>query len=114
MERPPICQCRATSEIMFGVDDYARGHLSPGRVYLDEWAAEYICPTTGTRWLRDQPHGELHGGGPPRLRTADRVAADLNNELSVVEFLFPEDDEAVRAAEALAGQLAIKYGTPGR
>lgn len=32
------------------------------------WEIEYEDPVSGERWLLDYPHGEMHGGGPPRLR----------------------------------------------
>jgi hypothetical protein len=111
MERPPVCQCRVTPEIVFGVDDYARHHLEAGRTYLDGWAAEYVCRATGIRWLLDHPRGELQGGGPARLRTAASVAAALNNDLRLVEFLFPEDERAREVSEDLSVQLATKYET---
>jgi len=47
--------------------DYAQEHLKKLSVN-EKWQVLYECPETGIHWLEDYPHGELHGGGPPRLR----------------------------------------------
>ena len=38
------------------------------RVDSVAWETHYINDVTGEEWIKDYPHGELHGGGPPRLR----------------------------------------------
>ncbi len=48
--------------------EFARKHLKEIKSNPDTWETEYICEDTGERWLMDYPHGECHGGGPPRLR----------------------------------------------
>ena len=40
----------------------------------ETWEAEYMDPSTGTRWIMDFPHAEYHGGGPPRLRKVASAA----------------------------------------
>jgi hypothetical protein len=64
------CECAVTPSELNGVqaDDFSRGHLSEDWVNVVQWTAGFTCPETGQRWLRDSPHSELHGGGPPRLR----------------------------------------------
>ena len=64
-----ICICKKTTELN-GAEaiEYAQEHLNKIRVDGDSWQIEYECPDTHIRWLMDYPHGELHGGGPPRLR----------------------------------------------
>lgn len=49
-------------------EDYAREHLQQVRVDKVNWETEYVCPVTGSVWLKDFPQSHLHGGGPPRLR----------------------------------------------
>lgn len=55
-------------------DGFAHSHLSEKWVDSTRWRVGYECPTTGRRWLRDSPRGELQGGGPPRLRQLDEEA----------------------------------------
>lgn len=40
------------------------------RISVDpvNWLVLYRDPRTGLFWLKDNPQGELHGGGPPRIR----------------------------------------------
>ena len=47
---------------------YARTHLRRVQIRADGWEVLYRCPETNAEWLQDNPHGELHGGGPVRLR----------------------------------------------
>jgi hypothetical protein len=48
--------------------DYAEAHLEEVEVDGVQWTITYRDPRDGSKWLMDYPHGELHGGGPPRLR----------------------------------------------
>ena len=50
---------------------YADEHLEKVGVDLDAWATTYRWLETGRSWLLDHPHGEMQGGGPPRLRQVD-------------------------------------------
>lgn len=63
------CICRSKKELW---DDealcYIKEHLRQIEVRKDGWEAEYVCPNTGIKWIEDYPEGELHGGGPLRLR----------------------------------------------
>jgi hypothetical protein len=59
-------------------DEYAREHLIEGAVDLVNWTVGYSCPDTGRLWLRDSPHSELHGGGPPRRRQLDAAGEPLD------------------------------------
>lgn len=45
--------------------------------------------------------GEMHGGGPYRLRTAEKVRRDLRNALASIPFAIPDDDEASQMARSL-------------
>ena len=69
------CQCSELVE-MNGrkAQDYAKEHLI--KVRVDNWEIEYKCPDTEIHWLMDYPHGELMGGGSPRLR---RFPISLNS-----------------------------------
>jgi hypothetical protein len=53
------------------VRSYAEEHLEKMSVDPVAWTTTYRCPETGRTWLLDHPHGELQGGGPPRLRQLD-------------------------------------------
>jgi hypothetical protein len=67
------CQCKDAEEIDgWEAEDYASNHLRKARV--GNWEIEYKCPDTGFHWLMDYPHGELQGGGPPRLRRLPTLA----------------------------------------
>ncbi len=74
------CKCNQIAELN-GVEaqDYAKSHLE--KVRVGNWVIEYACLETGALWLMDFPHGDWHGGGPPRLWKMDenhgRVAAQL-------------------------------------
>jgi hypothetical protein len=51
---------------------YASEHLFELEVDAVNWTVRYQCPATRRIWLCHYPHGELHGGGPPRLRQLDQ------------------------------------------
>lgn len=64
-----LCQCYDVA--LFegaAAQQYADQHLVQLRVDVDEGETTYRCAGTGHRWIMDHPHGELPGGGPPRLR----------------------------------------------
>lgn len=96
------CSCYYVSE-HFGAeaDAYVRDHLEEVRVDSEWWTIEYRCPLYSKRWLLDQPLGEMHGGGPHRLRTLEEVRADLRRSLTTVASLLPNDEEAPDAAKLL-------------
>lgn len=87
-------------------EDYIARHLEKVRTDSETWTIEYRCPLYDKRWIRDQPWGEMHGGGPYRLRTVDRVRRDLRNALATVSFAIPEDEEAARMARSLMAKAA--------
>lgn len=66
------CRCPELQELW---DEEAwafiTGHLEKEEVRADGWEVVYRCPLTGAKWLRDNPQGEYHGGGPMRLRRLD-------------------------------------------
>lgn len=66
------CRCQDLEELW---DEEARAyikeHLEKEEVRADGWEAVYRCPVTETRWLKDYPHSDRHGGGPVRLRRLD-------------------------------------------
>jgi hypothetical protein len=64
------CRCETLTQLE-GMEaySYAEEHLCKVQVLSGGWEIEYVCPDTGKRWLLDYPHGEYHGGGPPRLRS---------------------------------------------
>jgi hypothetical protein len=64
------CECSETPDELEGVEaqDFARGHLLEAWVNAIWWTTGYTCADSGHHWLMDFPHGELQGGGPPRLR----------------------------------------------
>ena len=82
-------------------ENYVANHLEKVRTDSEMWTVEYRCPLYGKRWLQDQPWGEMHGGGPYRLRTAEKVRRDLRNALASVPFAIPDDDEAIQMARSL-------------
>lgn len=66
------CMCDAVYALTGNdADRYAREHLEELGVDVVNWTVSYKCPDTERRWLRDFPHAELQGGGPPRLRQVD-------------------------------------------
>ncbi|HEX6772188.1 MAG TPA: Imm27 family immunity protein [Acidobacteriaceae bacterium] len=46
----------------------------------DGWTKLYKDPLDGRLWELSYPHGEMHGGGPPRLRVvaADEIADSID------------------------------------
>lgn len=50
---------------------YADQHLQKVKENSESWEIEYVDPETGQKWVMDFPHGEYHGGGPPRLRLVE-------------------------------------------
>ncbi len=101
------CSCYYVSEHTGSeADAYAREHLEEVRVDSGEWLVEYRCPLYGRRWLRDQPWGELHGGGPGRLRTFEKVCRDTQSALGTILALVPGDDDAAAAVSLLRSRLA--------
>ena len=52
--------------------EFAKGLRKVG-VNARTWEVEYIDDATGERWIMDYPQSELHGGGPPRLRSCRAV-----------------------------------------
>jgi hypothetical protein len=64
-------KCKCDKEIELNGQEanaYAKNHLQEVHVNGENWEIKYECPDTGSVWIMDFPHGELHGGGPPRLR----------------------------------------------
>ena len=98
----PTCSCYYL-DIHEGAeaDRYIENHLEKVRADSETWTVEYRCPDHGKRWLRDQPWGEMHGGGLHRLRTIDRVRRDLRSALSTVPFAIPDDRDAAGLARSL-------------
>ena len=45
------------------------------RVGEGNWEALYIDPGDGRLWVLTYPHGNMHGGGPPRLSVVSREVA---------------------------------------
>lgn len=84
---------------------YIAEHLEEVRVDSDRWTVEYRCPLYGKRWLSDQPWGEMHGGGPVRLRTFERVCRDVKNSLYAVHALLPAQGELDQHVQALLEAL---------
>jgi len=69
-----ICQCDTITEFNGAIaQSYAESHLRKTYVDAENWLIEYVCPLTEKRWIMDYPHGELHGGGAPRLRIVPRT-----------------------------------------
>ena len=66
------CACDSVFELDGNAAvEYAREHLDEVAIDHVDWLIHYRCSDTGRLWVRDYPHGELHGGGPPRLRQRD-------------------------------------------
>lgn len=80
-------------------------HLEEVRVDSERWTIEYLCPDYGRRWLADQPNGEMHGGGPFRLRTLDAVCRDLRLALATLPTLLPANESAQSAATTIEQAL---------
>ena len=101
------CSCYYVSEhIGPDADRYATEHLKHVRSHPFEWGLdEYQCPLYGKRWLRDEPWGTGHGGGPYRLRTFEQVCRDIRGELRKVTMLLGDDDEAAAAAAVIRSRL---------
>lgn len=104
-----MCVCRISVEKTSDALEYANAHLNEGRSFIDGWAVEYTCPTTGQRWLMDRPWSSAHGGGPPRLRTAAAVAREVRTGLALADFLL-DDEESRRATSALCDAIERRYG----
>jgi hypothetical protein len=81
------CQCK-TTHVLEGNEAaaYADEHLVEVSVDSVNWTIDYVCPLTDIAWQKDYPHGELHGGGPPRLRKVlsrnDTYTSFLNTVVS--------------------------------
>ena len=74
------CACDSLFELRGNeADQYAREHLDKITVDLVNWTVSYRCLDTGRLWLRDSPQGELHGGGPPRLRQLDAAGEPVGD-----------------------------------
>lgn len=66
--------CRCANLIQLWDEEakaYIDEHLKEVEVRAEGWEVVYRCPVTGHKWLEDYPNGELHGGGPMRLRRLD-------------------------------------------
>jgi Immunity protein 27 len=46
----------------------------------EKWTTIYRDPKTGLLWLKDSPQGNLHGGGPRRIRL---ITDDLQKMLNL-------------------------------
>lgn len=79
-------------------------HLREVAIDGERWLHVLACPRTGRQWLLDYPQGELHGGGPIRLRTFDQVCRDVTLELNAASAILTDDDLI------LADQLADALG----
>lgn len=100
------CSCYYVAEHLGpDAERYAAEHLKEVRSHPVEWLVEYQCPLYGKRWLRDEPWGTGHGGGPYRLRTFEKVCRDLRSELGTVTALLSNDAEATAAAEVIRRRL---------
>lgn len=84
---------------------YVAEHLEKVRVDSERWTVEYRCPLYGKQWLSDQPWGEMHGGGPLRLRTFERVRRGVKMSLYAVSSLLPARPEADEHVQALLDSL---------
>jgi hypothetical protein len=63
------CRCGSVTELEGArALAYADKHLREVKVDAATWEVEYVCPTSGQRWLMDYPQSGAHGGGSPRLR----------------------------------------------
>ena len=63
------CVCEDVDEIIGPeIQDYCSKHLQKVSVDGEKWEITYICPITNIQWIKDYPHSEYHGGGPPRLQ----------------------------------------------
>jgi hypothetical protein len=68
------CQCNTITELRGSMaQSCIQNHLKKVHVDAIDWITEYVCPITGRRWIKDYPHGELQGGGEPRLRIVPRT-----------------------------------------
>ena len=36
------------------------------------WRVFYLDPLTNEKWVKEHPHPEMHGGGPPILKLIER------------------------------------------
>ncbi len=50
-----------------------RKHLQ--KLAVGDWMALHWCAHSRTLWKEWYPHGERHGGGPPRLDRTDEAQA---------------------------------------
>ena len=106
VEQRSRCSCYTISEHE-GEEarKYIAEHLEEVRVDSVRWTVEYRCPLYGKRWLSDQPWGEMHGGGPVRLRTFDRVCREVKMSLYAVNALLPEHGDSDAHTQALLDAL---------
>jgi hypothetical protein len=74
-DRRMNCACASLVELTGdAAEAYVREHLERLDLDPDTWSVRFRCPDTGHLWVRDFPRGELHTGGPPRLRRIDQDA----------------------------------------
>lgn len=84
---------------------YIANHLEKVAVDAERWTVEYRCPLYGKRWLSDQPWGEMHGGGPVRLRTFERVCREVKMSLHALHALVRPEGDTDDHARALLDAL---------
>jgi Immunity protein 27 len=53
------------------IDCLTKIHLIEVEKYNTGWVRLFVDPADVRYWELDYPQSELHGGGPPRLRTVD-------------------------------------------
>lgn len=96
-----LCAAGVTREGM-EAEDYATVHLDKVSDDPMMWVSVYRCPVTGELWVKDHPHGELHGGGPSRLRTVREVAEVAKIELQALATAITEDEDRNRVLDVAA------------
>lgn len=63
------CPCPGAPDELIGPPARElRQHLEKVAISSSGWEITYRCPETGQLWLKDNPEGEFHGGGPIRMR----------------------------------------------
>lgn len=105
-----MCVFRVTEQIPEGdVRRYVRIHLEKVDFDSETWIETYQCRRTGTLWIGDYPHSEMHGGGPLRRRSFTRVSREVWTHLLYVRQLLADDIDAIGKAGELRLRLEGRY-----
>ena len=69
---------KPNESVLYGEEamQFAREHLVKVDVDVANWTKKFVNPQTGEEWIMDFPQGEMHGGGPARLKKTTSLQAE--------------------------------------